>query len=75
MMQVEIRLFATLRNGRFKKQLMEFPEGSDLREVIQRLDIAEEEVSLPLVNGRYSQLDHVLVDGDVFSVFPGVGGG
>ncbi len=74
-MQVEVRLFATLRLGRFKKRQMDLPEGSDLRLVLKRLDISEDEVSLPLVNGRYSPLEHVLVDGDVFSIFPAVGGG
>ena len=74
-MLVEVRLFATLRPGRFKKQQMDLPEGADLHLVLDRLDIAADEASLPLVNGRFSPLDHVLVDGDVFSIFPAVGGG
>ena len=74
-MEVEVRLFATFRKGRFKKQNMEFSEGARLREVLRHLDIPEEEVSLPLVNGKYSDLDRRLADRDVFSVFPAVGGG
>ncbi len=74
-MEVEVRLFATFRKGRFKKQNMELSEGARLREVLRQRDISEEEVSLPLVNGKYSDLDRELADRDVFSVFPAVGGG
>ena len=74
-MEVEIRLFAGFRNGRFKKRPATLAEGTALRDVVRELGIAEEEVSLPLVNGEYSPLDRVLRPGDVVSLFPAVGGG
>ncbi len=74
-MSVEIRLFATFREGRFRKRVMDLPQGTRLREVIRQLEIPEEQVSLPLVNGRYSELDRPLEAHDVVSLFPAVGGG
>ena len=74
-MQIEVRLFAGLRADRFKTRAMEVRDGSRLRDVLSRLDIPEEDVSLPLVNGRYSAMDRALKSGDVLSLFPAVGGG
>jgi molybdopterin converting factor small subunit len=74
-MQVEVRLFAGLREGRFKKKAVDIDEAAQLRDVLRRLDIPEGEVSLPLVNGRYSEMSRPLEAGDVLSIFPAVGGG
>ena len=74
-MNVEVRLFATLREGRFKKRAMELPEPTTLGDVVRQLEIAEGDVALPLVNGRFSDLAVELADGDVVSLFPPVGGG
>ncbi len=74
-MEIEIRLFSLFREGRFKKRRMEFPDGTSLRDVIDHLNLTVEEVSLRLVNGRFSSLDHALVANDVLSLFPAVAGG
>ena len=74
-MEIEVRLFAGLRAGRFKRRKLDLPGGARLRDVLGQLEIPEQEVSLPLVNGRYSKLDRPLSAGDVLSVFPAVGGG
>ena len=72
---VEVRLFAGFRQGRFKRQTVSLPEGALLRDVIGLLDIAEEEVSIRLINGHYSPLDQELVANDIVSLFPAVAGG
>jgi len=74
-MQIEIRLFAGLRVGRFKKRTVDVADGSRLRDVLQDLDIPEEEVTLPLVNGKYSEMTRPIVADDVLSLFPAVAGG
>jgi molybdopterin converting factor small subunit len=74
-MEIEVRLFAGLRVGRFRRREVEVPDGADLREVLRILGIPEEEVSLPLINGRYSEMHASLRPADVLSVFPAVGGG
>ena len=74
-MQIEVRLFATFRKGRFNRCVMDLAEGTSLREVLVQIGIPAEEVSLPLVNGEFSPLDRKIVPGDVVSFFPAVGGG
>ena len=74
-MKVEVRLFATFRNGREKKQFMEYKEGVTVREIVNKLNIKEEEVAILLINGRDGMIDKELVDGDVIALFPPVGGG
>lgn len=74
-MQIEMRLFATLREGRGKVIPMEAPEGTVVSTLIDRLDIPHQEIAILLVNGRDATLDRILQDGDTISVFPPVGGG
>ncbi len=51
MVKVEVRLFATFREGREKKQFMELKEGTNLSQIIDTLNINKEEVSIALING------------------------
>lgn len=74
-MMVEVRLFATLREGRFKKKEMEFAEASSLGDLLRELKIAEEEVGILLVNGQNAKVEQKLAIQDVVSVFPPIGGG
>ena len=74
-MNVQVRLFAGFRTGRFADSRMDLPEGTTLRQLVQQLGIVEKEVAMPLLNGRFGDLDRVLSDGDVASLFPGVAGG
>jgi len=74
-MDVEVRLFATLREGRFGKKSLELPEGIPVREVLDRLAIQSNEVSIVLINGKEGDIDRSLASGDVLSLFPAVGGG
>jgi len=73
--KVEVRLFAAFRRGRFGRQTMDLPDGTSLRDLVDQLDIPPEEVSLPLINGKYGGLDRELADGDAASLFPAVAGG
>lgn len=74
-MQVEIRLFATFRSGRFKKEVWELPLGTKVIDVLNRLGIKPEEVAILLVNGLDAEPERILKDGDLISLFPPVGGG
>lgn len=74
-MRVTIKLFATFREGRFKVEVRELPEESQVGDVLQSIGISVEEVAICLVNGRDSNAQTVLADGDTLSLFPPVGGG
>lgn len=75
MIKVEVRLFATFRKGREKKQILTLAEGADISEVLNRLNINAEEVSILLLNGIDGSVNRKLKDGDVIALFPPVGGG
>lgn len=74
-MQVTIKLFATFRNGRFKIEQRELPEGTDVRTVVLSLGLTEEEIGIIMRNGRHGELDDKLSENDTLSLFPLVGGG
>ena len=72
---IEIRFFATLREGRGKIARVSAEEVSSAGEVLRRFDIPDEEVSILLINGFHSKPGDPVKDGDVISLFPPVGGG
>ncbi len=74
-MNITVKLFATFRNGRFKADQQERPEGTTGRTVMLDLGLTEEEMGVVLVNGRHAGLDDPLHEGDTLSLFPLVGGG
>lgn len=73
-MKIEVRLFATFRNGRGKKVYVELNQPT-VEEVLQSIDIANEDVAILLVNGQDGRFEQALAEGDYLSVFPPVGGG
>lgn len=74
-MNIEVRLFATLREGRGKKLIMNLNEGSTPQDIINQLKIDEKDVAILLINGKDGELNRKLTDGDIISIFPPVGGG
>jgi len=74
-MNIEVRLFASFRNGRWKKKTISFNEGTKIKDVIDSLKIDEEELGIVMVNGSYRKSDTLLKEGDVLSIFPPVAGG
>lgn len=74
-MQVLIKLFATLREGRFKQQVSELASGTPVSAVLTDLGIPPEDIAILLVNGRDATVDRILQDGDTVALFPPVGGG
>ena len=72
---IEVRVFATLRQGREKITLLPaggFPTASD---VLRQLGIPAEAVSILLINGFHSKPENPVKDGDILALFPPVGGG
>lgn len=79
-MQLEVRLFATLReyapegalNGVF---VITLPEGTTLVDLLAVLGIGPEKVHLRMVNGVNVNEDRALRDNDRVGLFPPIGGG
>ena len=72
---IEVRLFATLREGRGKIQHLDAGKISVAGDIVNLLEIPAEEVAILLVNGFHQKPEFELKDGDVVSLFPAVGGG
>lgn len=72
---IEVRLFATLRQGREK--IYKLPaEGLDTAgDILAYMDIPASEVAILLINGFHSAPENAVKDGDVLALFPPVGGG
>ena len=72
---IEVRFFATLRQGRGKIAEVSAEEVATALDLFRRFDIPAEEVSILLINGFHSKPEDPVKDGDVVSLFPPVGGG
>ena len=72
---IEVRVFATLRQGREKITMLS-PEGiSCAGDILDRMRIPPAEVSILLVNGFQQKPETPVKDGGIVALFPPVGGG
>ena len=74
-MEVQVKLFAIFREGRFEKKQVQVPDGSCLKDLFDVLGIGSEEVGILLLNGSAVSSEHKLAHGDLVSIFPAIGGG
>ena len=72
---IEVRFFATLRDGRGKITQIPAEDASIAGDILRRFEIPPEEVAILLINGFHSKPEDAVKDGDVISLFPPVGGG
>ena len=72
---IEVRLFATLREGRSKIVMLPAEDHADAASIIRHLDIPFEEVAILLINGFHKKPEDTVKAGDVVAIFPPVGGG
>ena len=72
---MEVRLFASLRENRDKVVRVDWHEGINGHAVFEVLDISPQAVAIYLVNGVNADLGVPLLESDVVSLFPPVGGG
>ncbi|HPB80301.1 MAG TPA: MoaD/ThiS family protein [Sedimentibacter sp.] len=74
-MEIEVRLFASFRVGRFKSKRFTIDDKTKIIDILNTLNIRKEELGIVLVNGSYSNTDAYLNDNDVLTIFPPVAGG
>ncbi|MHC4168398.1 MAG: MoaD/ThiS family protein [Planctomycetota bacterium] len=74
-MMVEVRLFASFREGRFKEKELELPEGSSLGDLLAQLEIAQKDAKITIVNGSAVSAEQELAEKDVIAIFPPIAGG
>jgi molybdopterin synthase sulfur carrier subunit len=79
-MEIEIKLFATLRDylpkgsSRFSCK-MGVDSHTQVQDILSRLKIPEDMPKIILVNGIHGKKEQILKEGDVLSIFPPVAGG
>ncbi len=74
-MMITVKLFASLRRGRFDIEMREYAAPITAGEVLRGLGIREEEVSIIFINGRHAGFNSRLSGGDTAAFFPPIGGG
>jgi len=74
-MKAKIKLFATLRNGRFDISEMDLVEGTSIQDLIDHLGIEKKDAAIIFINGVHADLDSVIRESDDVAIFPPVGGG
>lgn len=74
-MEITVKLFATLRKGRFEIDVREISPDTPIKQLIDDLDIPQDQVAIIIVNNRHAKLDQKLSAGDVVAFFPAIGGG
>ena len=74
-MQIEVKLFANFQVGRFKSEVRQYAAETTVDMILRELGIEGGGCAVVLVDGRVADRDRLLVDGEVLSVVPLVGGG
>ena len=72
---IEVRLFAGLRQGRQKIYFMEPDSMKNVQDIMDVLEIQRKEVNILLINGFHQKPETAVIDEDIVSLFPAVGGG
>ena len=72
---IEVRLFATLRQGRQKVYQVEHSSVNTIQDIMDVLGVPRSEVNIMLINGFHQKPETPVKDGDLVSLFPAVGGG
>ena len=72
---IEVRLFATLRQGRQKVYHVEASSVNTVQDIMDVLGVPRSEVNIMLINGFHQKPETEVKDEDIVSLFPAVGGG
>lgn len=74
-MNIRVKLFATLREGRGKEVMIDVPEDVKVKDILEQLEIDIKDVAILLINGRDGKIEQGLSENDLLSIFPPIGGG
>lgn len=74
-MKIHVKLFASLRRGRFDACSLEFGEGTAVGDVLSALEIPDQEASIIFINSRIADKCSLLRGEDNLAIFPPIGGG
>ncbi|WP_434511866.1 MoaD/ThiS family protein [Desulfitobacterium sp. AusDCA] len=73
-MEVEVKLFGDLREGRFEQEKAQLEDNSRVIDIIKKCNLPLEHVAVCFVNNREAEFGQVLENGDRVAFSPPVGG-
>lgn len=73
-MEVKVKLFGDLREGRFEVKTSQLEENSRVIDVINKHNLPLEDVAICMVNSRQAELGRILQNQDTVAFSPPVGG-
>lgn len=74
-MKTTVKLFATLRQGRFDEKEFDVDDSADVDYLMNMIGVKRDDAAIVLVNGRHGDWNTVISDGDTVAIFPPTGGG
>lgn len=74
-MQVTVKLFASFRLKWFKEAIKDYPQGTEVSEIVKEIGIPVNDLGIVLINGNHASLNDKLHEGDTVSLMPLIGGG
>lgn len=74
-MKIKVKLFATLRDGRFAENEFEVGTNTDIKFLLNKFNLKPNEVPIVFINGRHAYYSTKLNEGDDIAFFPPIGGG
>jgi molybdopterin converting factor small subunit len=73
--RIKVKLFANFRDGRFSIEDQEYPPGTRIADIIEKLGIAPGEIGIIMLESKHAEPEQVLTDGANLALFPLLGGG
>jgi len=73
-MEVKVKLFGDLREGRFAEDQTELEENSRVMDIMNKHNLPQDKVAICVVNSRVVEFDQVVQNHDTVAFSPPVGG-
>lgn len=74
-MKINVKLVGIFQAGRFKQKDAEYPEGTQVKQVMDALLLPEQLFGIVLINGAHADTGTLLSEGDQLVLMPIVDGG
>jgi sulfur carrier protein ThiS len=74
-MKINVKLVGLFQTGRFKQKDMDYPDGTQVQQVMDALLLPEQLFGIVLINGTHADTVTLLSEGDQLVLMPIVDGG
>ena len=69
-MRVKVKLFANFRDGRFVVEDQEYPTGTRIADIINKLKIEPSEIGIIMLESKHAEPEQELTDGANLATLP-----